>query len=204
MVVLDFRETAPAGATRERYDRLAAEAGDGPAPTIYGGNAVGVPGQIAGLAEIQRRFATRPLRELIQPAIALAETGFIVDSHYQGACKEALADFTKWPQLKAQYTHIYETLLGDGTPPKVGEKITRPELATVLQLLADRGTDAFYKGPLGEAAVAAVQAAGGMLTMDDLAAYRVREREPLRGATTTTRSSVCPRPPPAACVSSRR
>ena len=70
--------------------------------------------------------------------------------------------------------------LHEGTPPKVGDKVTRPELAKALRLVAEQGPEAFYKGPLGEAAVAAVKAAGGVLTMDDLAAYRVREREPLR------------------------
>ncbi len=181
VVVLDFREIAPAGATRERFAQLAAEAGDGPSPTIYGGNAVGVPGQLAGLAEIHKRFATRPLRDLIQPSIRLAETGFVADEHYQGAVKEALADFDKWPQLKERHKHIYETLLGNGAPPEIGAKVTRSELAQTLRLLAEHGVDAFYKGPIGEAAARAARAAGGVLTMDDLAGYRVRERAPLRG-----------------------
>lgn len=180
VMALDFREVAPAGATRERYDRLAAAAGAGPSPTIYGGNAVGVPGQLAGLAEIHRRFATRPLHDLVQPSIRLAETGFVADEHYQSAVKEALADFEKWPQLKEQYKHIYGTLLGSGTPPKAGDQITRPELAKALRLIAEQGPDVFYKGPLGAAAVKAAQAAGGVLALDDLAAYQPREREPLR------------------------
>jgi gamma-glutamyltranspeptidase/glutathione hydrolase len=180
VVALDFREVAPAGATRARYDRLAAEAGDGPSPTIYGGDAIGVPGQLAGLAEIHKRFATRPLRDLVQPALRLAETGFVADEHYRGAVKEALADFAKWPQFKERYKHIYETLLGNGTAPQDGDKVTRPELAKALRLIAAQGPDAFYKGPLGEAAVKAAQGAGGVLTMDDLAAYSIRERSPLR------------------------
>ncbi len=181
-IALDFREVAPAGATRERYDRLAAEAGDGPSPTIYGGNAVGVPGQLAGLAEIQKRFATRPLRELIQPAIRLAETGFVADEHYIGSVKEALADFAKWPQLKERYGTIYETLLGRGTPPTAGDRVTRPQLVAALRLIAEQGPEAaLYRGPIGEAAIKAVQAAGGVLTMEDLAGYKPREREPLRG-----------------------
>lgn len=193
-LVLDFREVAPAGATRERYDRLAAEAGDGPSPTIYGGNAVGVPGQLAGLDEIRKRFATRPLSDLVRPAIQLAESGFAVDEHYRDAVKEALADFEKWPQLKQDHAHIHATLLGDGTPPAVGEKITRPQLARALRLLAEQGVDAFYQGPIGEAAVRAVRDAGGVLTMEDLAKYRPREREPLRA--TMGGYEVVTMPPP--------
>jgi gamma-glutamyltranspeptidase/glutathione hydrolase len=194
VVALDFREVAPAGATRERYDRLAAEAGAGPSPTIYGGNAVGVPGQLAGLAEIQKRFATRPLRELVQPAVRLAETGFVADEHYIGSVKEALADFAKWPRLKERYGHIYEALLGRGTPPKDGDKVTRPQLAAALRLIAEQGPDAFYRGPLGEAAVKAVQAAGGVLTTDDLAGYKPCEREPLRA--TFGKFEIVTMPPP--------
>jgi gamma-glutamyltranspeptidase/glutathione hydrolase len=193
-VALDFREVAPAGATRERYDRLGAEAGEGPSPTIYGGNAVGVPGQLAGLVEIQKRFATLPLRELIQPAIGLAETGFVADEHYIGSVKEALADFAKWPQLKERYGHLYATLLGSGTSAKDGDKVTRPQLAAALRLIAEQGAEAFYNGPLGEAAVKAVQAAGGVLTMEDLSAYKPREREPLRA--TFGRFEIVTMPPP--------
>jgi gamma-glutamyltranspeptidase/glutathione hydrolase len=194
IVVLDFREIAPAGATPERFAQLATEAGDGPSPTIYGGNAVGVPGQLAGLAEIHKRFATRPLRDLIQPSIRLAETGFVADEHYQGAVKEALADFDKWPQLQERHKPIYETLLSNGAPPEIGAKVTRSELVQALRLLAEQGVDAFYKGPLGEAAARAVQVAGGVLTMDDLAGYRVRERQALRG--TCRGYEIVTMPPP--------
>lgn len=181
-MVLDFRETAPTGATRQRYAELIAAASDGPPPTIYGGNAVAVPGQLAGLVEIHRRFATRPLKELVQPAIKLAETGFTVDDHYLEACKEALADYEKWPKLKEDFAEVYKTLLGSGQPPKAGQKLARPGLARALRLVADQGPDAVYQGPIGQAMVKATQAARGLLTEKDLAGYRLREREPVRGS----------------------
>jgi gamma-glutamyltranspeptidase/glutathione hydrolase len=179
-VALDFREMAPAAATRARYEKLTTGAGDGPPPSIYGGNAVGIPGQLAGLVEIQRRFATKPLAELVEPAIRLAETGFTVDEHLQRACREALADYTNWPQLKERHAQLYESLLGSGEPAKPGDKLKRPDLAKALTLIAEQGPDVFYRGPIAAAIVRAVRIAGGEMMMIDLEGYRVREREPLR------------------------
>lgn len=193
-VALDFRESAPAGATAARYAELARNRGDGPSPSVYGGNAIAVPGQVAGLGEIHRRFATRPLRELVQPAIELAGRGFAADEHYQYACNGVLAHMKKWPQLKTQYARINATLLGDGTAPQVGATIARPDLADALRLIAEQGPDAVYKGAIGEAMVKAAQAAGGVLSMADLAAYRVREREPLRA--TCGAHEIITMPPP--------
>ncbi len=180
-VALDFREMAPASATPQRYARLHADKPGGPSPSIHGGNAVGVPGQVAGLAEINRRFGTRPLSELIRPAAALAKVGFAADAHYRDACREALADFERWPPLKHFHKALYHSLLGDGTPPPVGARIARPDLADGLNLLAREGPECFYRGEIAAAIVKAVAAAGGELTRHDLFEYRVRERTPLRG-----------------------
>ncbi len=179
-VALDFRETAPAGATAERYAKLSAAAGDGPSPSVYGGNAVGVPGQLAGLAEIRRRYATRPLSELIQPAIDLARGGFVVDECYHDACAATVAKYKQWPAFGRQHGRLYETLLGNGVPPAVGTRVRRPALARTLELIARQGADAFYQGPIGAAAARAAQSAGGVLTVEDLAGYRVVERQPIR------------------------
>lgn len=177
---LDFRETAPAGATAELYARLHAERGDGPSPSVYGGNAVAVPGQLAGLAEINKRFGTRPLAELIQPAIALAEAGFAMDRHFLGSRKNVLDDFAKWPQLKRDCAALHDFLAPSEAEPKPGEAFKRPGLAKALRLLSESGIGAFYDGPIGEAIVKAVRASGGTMTMEDLRHYRVTEREPLR------------------------
>jgi gamma-glutamyltranspeptidase/glutathione hydrolase len=179
-VALDFRETAPATATPERYEKLFAQRGDGPSPSIYGGNAVGTPGQLAGLAEINKRFGTRPLPELIRPAIRLAETGFAVDKNFVGACQEVLAKAEKWPQLKNDAA-LVDMIARGGVVPRVGERLKRPGLARALRLIADAGSGAFYAGPIGQAIVAAVNQAGGAMTMDDLRAYRVKQRTPIRG-----------------------
>ncbi len=181
-VVLDFREVAPAGATAERYATLAAETGAEPPPSIYGGHAIGVPGLPAGLAEIHKRFGTRPWAELVQPAAELAERGFLVDDAYRGACAEALADYRKWPVLRERCAALYRSLLGAGTPPAAGARLPRPDLARALRLIEQRGVEPIYRGEIGAAIARAAQAAGGVLTVEDLAAYRVREREPLRAS----------------------
>jgi gamma-glutamyltranspeptidase/glutathione hydrolase len=179
-VALDFRECAPKAATPELYARLADQKGDGPSPSVYGGNAIGVPGQLAGLVEINRRFGTQPLKELIRPAATLAEFGFAVDAHYRDSCQEALADLRKWPALALRYRVLFETLLNKGKPPKIAERIKRPDFAKALRLIALEGPQVFYEGPIGEAIVSAANAAGGKLTLADLRSYRVIERQPLR------------------------
>ncbi|MFQ5807198.1 MAG: gamma-glutamyltransferase [Phycisphaerae bacterium] len=179
-VVLDFRETAPAGATAEYYAELHTNRGDGPSPSIYGGNAVATPGQLAGLAEINKRFGTQPLAELIQPALRLAETGFVIDESFLNARKQVLEAAEKWPPLETTGAGLYELLSPHGATPKIGGKFKRPQLAKALKLIAERGPDAFYNGPMGQAITNAVKAAGGTLTLDGLRNYRVIEREPLR------------------------
>ncbi len=181
-VVLDFRESAPKAATPELYAKLAAEKPGGPSASIYGGNAVGVPGQLAGLVEINKRFGTQPLKELIRPAATLAEIGFAADAHYRNACKEALADYEKWPPLKHWHKALFKTLLNEGKLPKAGERIKRPDLAKALRLIAQEGPGVFYDGPIADAMVESVTAARGKLTLADLRAYRVIEREPIRVA----------------------
>jgi gamma-glutamyltranspeptidase/glutathione hydrolase len=179
-IALDFRETAPAGATPERYAELFAKRGDGPSPSVYGGNAVCVPGQLAGLADINQRFGTRPLADLIAPAIMLAEGGFVVDESFLGARLAVLKDAAKWPQLAKKHATLYEHLSPSGAAPGLGERFKRPDLVKSLRLIAQHGPDVFYDGPIGEAIVAAVRKAGGTLTAEDLRAYQVKERQPHR------------------------
>jgi gamma-glutamyltranspeptidase/glutathione hydrolase len=179
-VALDFRETAPTGATAEYYAKLQVDRADGPSPSVYGGNAVAVPGQLAGLAEINKRFGTRRFAALIQPAIKLAEAGFTIDEHFLNARNGLLEDFEKWPELAKGHAPLRDLVLSDRLPVSVGDTLKRPDLANALDLIAEDGPDAFYNGPIGEAIVAAVRKAGGVMTMDDLRGYRVKEREPLR------------------------
>ena len=181
-VALDFREMAPARATPEFYKRLSDAQGAGPPPAIYGGAAIGTPGLLAGLDEITRRFGTQPLAELVQPAIRLAETGFEMDDSFLAARREALETLAKWPQLASHAKALRDMLDAAGPAPSAGERLKRPQLAEGLRRIADMGRAAIYEGPIGEAIVAAAQGAGGVLSAEDLRAYRVLEREPLRFA----------------------
>ena len=181
-VALDFRETAPASATPKRYADLAAKRGDGPSPSVFGGNAIGVPGQLAGLEQIRRRFGTRPLAELVRPARALARRGFEIDTHYVDSCRAVQHDLRRWPGLAKIAAGVMPLVRPGEAPPTAGMRLKRPGLARALGLIARRGPEALYGGEIGEAIVKAVDQAGGRMTLDDLRGYRVIERTPIRGA----------------------
>ncbi|HNC96181.1 MAG TPA: gamma-glutamyltransferase, partial [Myxococcota bacterium] len=150
--VLDFRETAPKAATREMFLK------EGASSTL-GGLAVGTPAEAFGLVELQERFGKLPWSKVVDPARKLAESGFERGEHLaKGLLKN--------PQM--------EVLFGEGN--------RRPGLAAALKSLAgDRG-ESFRRGWVAKDIVAAVQAAGGLLTEEDLASYQVEERTVLQGA----------------------
>ncbi|HET8540975.1 MAG TPA: gamma-glutamyltransferase [Anaeromyxobacter sp.] len=187
---LDFREVAPAAATRDMFVR-----GGEPDPRLAqaGGLAVAVPGAVKGYAELARRFGTRPLRELVEPAARIADGGFHVGlTTHQNAQGELAC-------LRADAASAREFLVpgADGAriAPAPGDRLVRRDLARTLRLLGAE-PDAFYRGPLARRIAAAVRAAGGILSEADLAAYRVREREPLRG--TYRGHRIAAMPPPSA------
>lgn len=179
-VALDFRECAPAAATPERYERLARGPLGSYSRSVYGGNAVGVPGQVAGLTEIHRRFGRLGWRELVEPAALLADRGLLIEPALLSARREILADVERWPELRPIVSRLLDRFSPGGVDPIVGERIARPDLAAALRRIATLGGMAFYHGPIADALVETVRAAGGELTHADLLAYRVREREPLR------------------------
>ena len=160
---LDYRETAPAAATRDMFAGGA---------DMNGGLAVGVPASVAGLAAAQERFGTLPLADVLAPAIRLADEGFAVDSTLRKALADNARRITRFGGDTA--------LLRDGTAPAVGTTLRQPALARTLRAIAERGPDAFYRGALAEAIAAEARRNGGVLTAADLAAYRPIWREPLR------------------------
>ncbi len=178
-IALDFRETAPSGATPEHFAQRTAADPDGPPPSVYGASAAGVPGLVAGLDEIHSRFGSRPWKSLVKPAIELAKRGPVVDPHFIAARTDALSDYERWPALKQRCRALLEQLRPDELGA-AGGRWPRPDLARTLRLLAELGPKAFYEGEIAEAIVAAVAADGGTMTLADLRGYRVRERSPLR------------------------
>ncbi|MBI5863946.1 MAG: gamma-glutamyltransferase [Planctomycetes bacterium] len=182
-VALDFREMAPASATPERFAALDAARGDGPSASIYGGNAVGVPGLLAGLGEIHRRYATQDWKTLVLPAAALARKGFTADKATCETIVDTLDEFKRYLRFREEFAPLLRRIAPDGSPRRAGGRWKRPDLAKTLDIIAAGGPEAFYEGPIAAAIVEAVRAAGGELTHEDLRGYRVREREPLRFST---------------------
>jgi len=134
---------------------------------------VTVPGAVDAWMTVLERYGTRPLAELVQPAIAYAEQGFPVSRQLASAIAQEAENFRRQPEAAAQF-------LPDGAPPPPGTLLRQPALAATLRTIAERGRDAFYHGPIAEAIVATVRAAGGVMTLEDLAAHRSDWVEPLR------------------------
>jgi len=179
IVVQDFRETAPAGATTDMCAKAARERPDGPSPSEFGYLAVGIPGLVAGRCQALAQFGTMPLAKTLQPAIRLAREGFPVDEDYVKNARDVLANYEKYSSLKDSCNYVYRTHMGSGTLRKVGDKLVQPELGKLLERLAAEGPDLFYKGSVGQAIVREMKKHGGIITEADLANYRPKLREPL-------------------------
>jgi len=164
---LDFRERAPRAADPEMFD-IEGERPEGPAnaPSQLGGLAAGVPGEPAGIEALVTRFGALPLREVIAPALRLAEQGFPVS--------ESLARMGSAFHVQLEKDNVMSAW--DLRP---GAVLKRPALARVLRAFADHGARVIYRGLVGQEMVTSVQESGGIMTLDDLSAYRVRTREPI-------------------------
>lgn len=165
--VLDFRETAPAGLEAATLDHR-------PLSPTERGHHVGVPGEVAGLHALVTKFGKRAWRDDVMPAVNLAKNGFLMTAHVARGSKMVENDLrTLAPALGVR-------MLAAAGPMPVGTRILRPELSNTLQSIADKGARAFYEGAIAQAMVDAVHAAGGTLSLADLAAYQPKVRKPLR------------------------
>lgn len=173
-VALDYRETAPAGATPELY-----RTNGRPDPTKlrHGGLAIGVPGEAAGLVMLHRRFGRLPLARVLEPAARLARDGFLLGDapHLAREIERSRALLAADPGLRAVF------LGPDGAVPGPSFRVVQPDLARTMETLGVEGDDPFYRGSIAAAIVDATRARGGVLAAADLAAYRPLWREPLRG-----------------------
>ncbi|SDD08670.1 gamma-glutamyltransferase 1 . Threonine peptidase. MEROPS family T03 [Melghirimyces thermohalophilus] len=170
--IVDSRERAPAGA---EPDMFLDEKGE-PIPfreRHTHGNAVGVPGTLKGLETALDRWGTKPLSDLIQPAIRLADNGVKVNG--------VLADAIEENQWKLSGTATKEVFLPGGEPLQEGDRLVQRDLANTFRQIATQGADALYRGEIGEAIAETVQAYGGSMTVDDLARYQVTWDKPIRG-----------------------
>lgn len=174
-IAIDYRETAPAAATREMF--LDEKGNADPKKSRDSALAIGVPGSVAGLALAHRRFGSGrlTLAELIAPAIALARDGFAVEDDIADSLPRARVRLARWPSSAKVF------LRSDGNVLAPGDKLVQRDLANTLEAIAMHGPRAFYEGPIAARLAAAVQAAGGIMTADDLKNYRPHIRRPVRG-----------------------
>ena len=187
-VAIDYREAAPAATTKDVF--LDANGEADPFKSRWSGLAVGVPGTVAGLELAWRKYGSGKFTfaELVAPAIALAREGLTVDDDLADSLPPAAPILAKHPAAARIY------LKPDGSAPKVGDHIALDDLAATLETIAAEGPAGFYTGPVARKIVDAVQAAGGRMTMDDLAHYRAIEREPVAG--TYRGFTILSMPPP--------
>ncbi len=181
---IDFRETAPAGLTRERI--LAAA--DPARASQVGGLAVGVPGEPAGLIELSRRFGRRPLSVATAPAVRLAREGFLVSPFLADRLATERPELQRNPAFASVFSRA-------GVPFGAGERLRRPMLARTLERYGREG-ERFVRGALADAVAAAARDAGGVIAADDLRNYRPIERAPL--TRTFNGATVVTAPPPSA------
>lgn len=172
VAALDYRETAPAAATR---DMFLDSAGNLTERSVIGPLAAGVPGVVAGLAAMHARYGHLPWRDLVIPAVELARQGFVVDS------VRALTYAEQAPKLR-RFPYTASLYLPGGQPPAPGDTLRQPDLARTLQLIADSGAPSFYGGRVADLIVAQMRRSGGLITHADLAAYRAKWREPIQGS----------------------
>ena len=166
---LDYREKAPAAATRDMYLDTQGNVIEG--ASEYGFKAIGVPGSVAGMVYAEQKFGKLTLQQVMAPAIRLAREG------YPLSWQEARDLHDKYLSQFAESRRIFQR---DGNYYERGEIFRQPDLARTLERIAAKPDD-FYHGTLARELAAAMQKGGGLITADDLAHYEVKEREPIRG-----------------------
>ena len=188
-VALDFREVAPASASRDMYldaqDRVLAS------KSTQSPYAVGVPGSVAGLARALQDYGTLSLEQVIAPAIHLAENGFIVSAVLAEQLSLQRTHLGRWPGTREIFFKhkdpsntscaLSECSLDALTTYRAGERLIQKDLASTLRLIGQHGAAGFYQGPVAQKIVAELNLDGQILSLKDLQDYRVVQREPVHG-----------------------
>ena len=171
-VAIDFREIAPAKASRDMYLDNQGNVIDG--KSLFTHDASGVPGTVAGMEYALKKWGTMPLSKVLEPAIKLADKGFIVSDILAQTLKEEKSTLGKWSSSKAIF-------FKNGEPLKSGDLLVQKDLAKSLRLIAKQGAKAFYQGEIATKIAKEMQSHGGTMTLEDLKAYKVVERQPIIG-----------------------
>jgi len=168
--VLDYREVAPGAASRDMY---LVDGKVSPGLSMKGPLASGVPGTVAGLADALKRYGTMSLAEVMAPAIGFAEDGFVIDDFFITRLMVGMAVFDR---------DAREIFQNDGRMLRPGRRLVQQDLADTLRLIAEHGPEVFYNGEIAEAIADDMEKKGGIITLEDLAAYKTRWKKPVTGA----------------------
>lgn len=169
---LDFREKAPAKAHRDMY--LDPQTGDPIKDlSLYGHLASGVPGSVAGMDQAHQRYASLEWKELIEPAIRLAQDGFEIT-------ERQAEEFNRYQERFRKFNPNGAAIIRENAW-QAGDRFTQPELAETLKRIAEQGRDGFYKGETAELIAAEMQRGGGIISRSDLEDYQAVWRDPVVG-----------------------
>jgi gamma-glutamyltranspeptidase/glutathione hydrolase len=171
-VTIDSREKAPMKASENMF--LDENGNFVPEKSQVGHLSVGVPGSVAGLLLALEKYGTMSRREVLEPAIELAEKGFIVNEGLANAFKNAFEHFKKFPSTMRYFSK-------NGQPYSAGDRLVQKDLAKVLKLIRDKGRDGFYKGKVADLIVEEMKRGGGLITYEDLENYQPVLRKPVVG-----------------------
>jgi len=163
---VDYREKAPLAADRDMYLDENGDVIEG--ASLIGHLSVGVPGTVAGFWAAHQKYGSLPWRELVMPAVKLAEEGFLVPDKLGGGMLTTLEKYEGNTNFSSYFGNM-----------KAGEIHKQPELAATLTLIAQNGADGFYKGTTADLIVAEMKRGNGLITHEDLTRYETKWREPL-------------------------
>ena len=170
---IDYREVAPKKSTADMYklDKKGKVIGN---VHKEGGLSVAVPGNVAGLLAALEKYGTMNRKQVMKPAIDYARNGLKVSKVLQSMIEKNFDKMAKCPATAKIY-------FKNGLPLEAGDTLVNEDLAKALETVAQKGKDGFYKGMIAEKLVESVQKAGGIITMEDLADYKVKFRTPVKG-----------------------
>ena len=164
---VDFRETAPAGASRDMY--LDAD-GKMTKASLVGWRAAGVPGSVRGFELAQKKYGRKSWKDVLQPAVQLAEKGYPVSYYFEKQLNSDRELLARFPESKRLFADLH-----------YGDTLVQPELAQTLKRIRDHGAADFYEGETARRLATAMTENGGLITLEDLKNYKAVERAPLTG-----------------------
>lgn len=173
VVAIDYREKAPAAASRDMY--LDSDGNVNKNLSRYSHLSSGVPGTVAGLTLALEKYGTISLQQAIAPAIKLAEEGFIVTPRFSKGVKSRAKHLKKWESSRKIF------FKANGSPYEPGDRFIQKDLAETLKRISNEGIKGFYEGKTADLIVAEMQRGGGLITKEDLKNYRPVIRQPVHG-----------------------